>query len=68
MAALHQGGASASPVFTPAALAVWMEGAGLTPTEREAVDDLCHNLDLIGCFPRSYEVEWALARAREVRA
>lgn len=36
----------------------------LTPAQREALEDLEHNLDLIGARPLPCEIEWALSRAR----
>ncbi|UQV19067.1 hypothetical protein MU852_04170 [Brevundimonas albigilva] len=57
--------ASVASTFTPAALTVWMQEQALNAAEREALDDLCHNLDLIGRTPLRCEVDWALARVRE---
>lgn len=37
----------------------------LTPAQREALEDLELNLDLIGTRPLPCEIEWALLRARE---
>lgn len=37
----------------------------LTPAQRDALEDLEHNLDLIGARPLPCEIEWALARAGE---
>lgn len=36
----------------------------LSPAERDALEDLEHNLDLIGARPLPCEIEWALERAR----
>lgn len=41
-----------------------MTRPNLTPAERDALEDLEHNLDLIGARPLPCEIEWALARAR----
>lgn len=36
----------------------------LTPAQAEAVEDLLHNLGLIGARPLQCEIDWAIARAR----
>lgn len=36
----------------------------LTPAQREAIDDLLHNLDLIGARPLPCEIAWALEQAK----
>lgn len=41
-----------------------MTRSNLTPAERDALEDLEHNLDLINARPLPCEIEWALARAR----
>lgn len=37
----------------------------LTPAQTEAIEDLLHNLDLIGARPLQCEIDHALARAGE---
>ncbi len=37
----------------------------LTPAQAEAIEDLLHNLDLIGAQPLQCEIDHALARAGE---
>lgn len=32
----------------------------LTPAQAEAIDDLLHNLDLIGARPLQCEIDWVL--------
>ena len=39
--------------------------ANLSPAERDALEDLEHNLDLIGARPLPCGIEWALGRARQ---
>ncbi|WP_256364136.1 hypothetical protein [Brevundimonas sp. LM2] len=36
----------------------------LTPAQAEAIDDLLHNLDLIGARPLQCEIDWTLAQCR----
>lgn len=40
----------------------------LSPAEAEALDELFHQLDLIGARPLPCEIAWALERARGAAA
>lgn len=42
-----------------------MTRSNLTPDERDALEELEHNLDLIGARPLPCEIEWVLDRVRK---